>query len=63
MGIMGFLRDRFGKIVAITIAVALGLFLLTEVIQYGNSYFHGSANQVGEVDGEKINRDDFDKKG
>lgn len=62
MGIMGFLRDRFGKIVAITIGVALGLFIVTEVVQYGKSYFNGSVNDVGEVDGDKIKRDEFDKK-
>ncbi|RKR81508.1 peptidyl-prolyl cis-trans isomerase D [Mucilaginibacter gracilis] len=62
MGIMGFLRERFGKIVAITIGLALGVFIVTEVVQYGKSYFNGSANDVGQVDGEKIDRADFDKK-
>jgi len=62
MGIMGFLRDRFGKIVAITIGVALSLFIVTEVVQYGKSYFNGSVNDIGQVDGETLKKDDFDKK-
>ncbi|EHQ27132.1 peptidylprolyl isomerase [Mucilaginibacter paludis] len=62
MGIMGFLRERFGKIVAAIIGLALFAFIATEVVQYGKSYFNGSANDVGEVDGEKIKKDDFDKK-
>jgi peptidyl-prolyl cis-trans isomerase D len=59
---MGFLRERFGKIVAIAIGVALGLFILSEAVQYGKSYFNGSVNDVGEVDGDKIKKEDFDKK-
>jgi len=62
MGIMGFLRERFGKIVAAIIGLALFAFIATEVVQYGKSYFNGSVNDVGEVDGEKIKKDDFDKK-
>jgi peptidyl-prolyl cis-trans isomerase D len=62
MGIMGFLRERFGKIVAIAIGLALFLFIATEVIQYGKSYFNGSASDVGEVDGDKVKKEDFDKK-
>src|ERR1700712_366691 len=62
MGIMGFLRERFGKIVAFTIGGALLIFIVTEVVQYGKSYFNGSTNDVGEVDGDKIKKEDFDKK-
>lgn len=62
MGIMGFLRERFGKIVAFTIGGALLIFIVSEVVQYGKSYFNGSVNDVGEVDGDKIKKEDFDKK-
>jgi peptidyl-prolyl cis-trans isomerase D len=62
MGIMGFLRERFGKMVAAVIGLALFAFIATEVVQYGKSYFNGSGNDVGEVDGVKLSKDDFDKK-
>jgi peptidyl-prolyl cis-trans isomerase D len=62
MGIMGFLRDRFGKIVAYTIGAALLAFIVSEVITSGKSFLHGSANEVGEVDGDKITTDEWQQK-
>lgn len=62
MGIMNFLRERLGKIVAITIGVSLFAFIATEVITSGKSFFKGSANEVGEVDGKKITIEDFNKR-
>jgi len=62
MGIMNFLRDRAGKIVVIAIGVSLAAFLATEVISSGRSFLHGSANQLGEVNGDKIAIEDFNKR-
>ncbi len=59
MGIMGFLRERFGKIVAVVIGLALFAFIVGEVIHYSGSMMKGSGNDVGEVDGEKIPYADF----
>jgi peptidyl-prolyl cis-trans isomerase D len=54
MGIMGFLRERMGKILAIVIGIALLGFIAEEVVRSGNSFFRGDANDIGEVNGEKI---------
>lgn len=62
MGIMNFLRERLGKIVAITIGISLFAFIATEVITSGKSFLRGSANEVGEVDGKKITIEDFNKR-
>jgi len=62
MGIMNFLRERLGKIVAITIGVSLFAFIATEVITSGKSFLKGSANEVGEVDGTKITTEEFNKR-
>jgi peptidyl-prolyl cis-trans isomerase D len=54
MGIMGFLRERMGKILAIVIGVALLGFIAEEVVRSGSSFFRGDVNDIGEVNGEKI---------
>ncbi|MES2268269.1 MAG: SurA N-terminal domain-containing protein [Bacteroidota bacterium] len=59
MGIMGFLRERMGKILAIVIGVALLGFIAEEVVRSGSSFFRGDATTVGEVNGEKIAYQDF----
>jgi peptidyl-prolyl cis-trans isomerase D len=62
MGIMGFLRNRMGMILVIVIGFALFAFIAGEVIHYGSSFFHGDTTEIGEVEGEKIAVDDFNKK-
>ena len=62
MAIMGFLRDRGGKIVAATIGVSLFAFLATEVITSGKSFWKGSGNDVGEIDGNRITIEEFNKR-
>jgi peptidyl-prolyl cis-trans isomerase D len=54
MGIMGYLRERMGKIVAIVIGISLVAFVVTEVVQSGGSFFKDDTNTIGEVYGEKI---------
>jgi peptidyl-prolyl cis-trans isomerase D len=62
MAVMGFLRERGGKIVAITIGLSLFAFIVGEVVHSGSSFFRDSAATVGEIDGEKISTVDFNKK-
>jgi peptidyl-prolyl cis-trans isomerase D len=62
MAVMGFLRERAGKIVAITIGLSLFAFIVGEVIHSGSSFFRDTAANVGEIDGEKITTVDFNKK-
>jgi peptidyl-prolyl cis-trans isomerase D len=62
MGIMGFLRERMGKILAFFIGFALLAFIIGEVVRSGGSFFRDDRNLLGEVAGEKIAYDDFQKK-
>ncbi|MDB5025328.1 MAG: peptidylprolyl isomerase [Mucilaginibacter sp.] len=62
MGIMNFLRERMGKIVAIGIGVALFAFVGEEAIRQGSSFFHDDRNALGEVAGEKVAYDEFSKR-
>jgi len=62
MGIMGFLRERMGKILAISIGFSLLAFIIGEVVRSGGSFFKDDRNLLGEVGGEKIAYDDFTKR-
>jgi peptidyl-prolyl cis-trans isomerase D len=62
MGIMSFLRERMGKIVAIGIGLALFAFVAEEAIRQGSSMFHDDRNLLGEVAGEKVAYDDYSKR-
>ncbi|BAU56157.1 Foldase protein PrsA 1 precursor [Mucilaginibacter gotjawali] len=62
MGIMGFLRDRMGKILAISIGFSLLAFIIGEVVRSGGSFFRDDRDLLGEVSGEKISYTDFNKK-
>jgi len=59
---MGFLRNRMGMILVIVIGFALFAFIAGEVIHYGSSFFHGDNTEIGEVEGEKIAVDEFNKR-
>lgn len=62
MGIMGYLRDRMGKIVAILIGLALLAFIVSEVVRSGGSFFRDDSNELAVVNGEKVPYDEFQKK-
>jgi peptidyl-prolyl cis-trans isomerase D len=62
MGVMTYLRERMGKIVAIVIGLSLFAFILGEVLRQGSSFFKGDSNEIGEVAGEKVPYDQFSKK-
>lgn len=59
MGIMSYMRERMGKLLAIFIGVALLGFIAEEVIRSGSSFFRGDATTVAEINGEKIDYKDF----
>ncbi|MDB5112152.1 MAG: peptidylprolyl isomerase [Mucilaginibacter sp.] len=61
MGIMGYLRDRMGKIVAIVIGLSLFAFIASEAIRSGGSFFRDDSNEVGNIGGEKLPYDEFNK--
>lgn len=62
MGIMGYLRERMGKILAISIGFSLFIFVALDVAKSGGSFFKDDSNAIGEVAGQKIAYDDFNKK-
>ena len=62
MGVMTYLRERMGKIVAFGIGFSLLAFVGEEAIRQGNSIFRDDRNMLGEVAGEKIAYDDFSKR-
>jgi peptidyl-prolyl cis-trans isomerase D len=62
MGIMGFLRNRMGLIVIILIGAALSLFIIMDVVEHASGLFRDDNTTIGEVGGETITYDDFNKK-
>src|SRR4051812_42566110 len=61
MAVMGYLRERMGKIVAIVIGLSLFAFIASEVVRSGGSFFRDDATELGQVAGEKIAYDEFNK--
>jgi peptidyl-prolyl cis-trans isomerase D len=59
MGIMGYLRDRMGTILAVFIGFALLAFVAGEVIKSGSSIFRDSNSEIGEVNGSTISYKEF----
>jgi len=59
MGVMNYLRERMGKIVAIAIGLSLFLFILIDVVQKGSSFFSSDRDELGQVAGQKISYTDF----
>ena len=61
MAVMGYLRERMGKIVAFVIGLSLFAFVLSEVLNSGGSFFREDNNELGQVEDEKIPYDEFSK--
>lgn len=59
MGLMGYLRSRAGLVIFV-IGLAIVAFLLGDVINYGTPFWMKSQNQVGSVNGESIDYQEFD---
>jgi peptidyl-prolyl cis-trans isomerase D len=51
-----------GMILVVVIGFAMFAFIAGEVIHYGGSFFHGDNTEIGEVNGEKIAVDAFNKR-
>ena len=56
------MRNRMGMILVVVIGFAMFAFIAGEVIHYGGSFFHGDNTTMGEVNGEKIAVDEFNKR-
>lgn len=61
MAVMGYLRERMGKIVAFVIGLSLFAFIVSEVVSSGGSFLRDDTNELGQVEGEKIAYDEFNK--
>ncbi|MFD1769497.1 peptidylprolyl isomerase [Sphingobacterium suaedae] len=58
MGLMSYLRNRAGLVVTI-IGLAIVAFLLGDIVNYGTPFWMKSQNQVGSVNGESIDYQQF----
>ena len=59
MGIMTFLRNRAGTVMVFAIGFAIIAFLLGDLMGSGVSMFGGNPTEVGKIDGESINYQEF----
>ena len=62
MGIMGYLRERMGTILAFFIGFALLAFIVSEVVRSGGSFFRDDNGVLAEVNGEKVPYVEFNKR-
>jgi peptidyl-prolyl cis-trans isomerase D len=59
MGIMSYLRERMGTILAIVIGLALLAFVAGEVIKSGSSIFRDNNSEIGEINGSTVSYKEF----
>ncbi|PPL02826.1 peptidyl-prolyl cis-trans isomerase D [Parapedobacter indicus] len=59
MGLMNYLRNRAGVVIVVFIGFAIFAFLLGDVINYGTPFWARHQNQVGSINGEVIDINEF----
>ncbi|HZH54575.1 MAG TPA: SurA N-terminal domain-containing protein, partial [Sphingobacteriaceae bacterium] len=59
MGLMNFLRNRAGVVIVFCIGFAIVAFLLGDVISYGTPFWARNQNQVGNINGQTIDYNEF----
>ena len=59
MGLMNYLRNRAGVVIVACIGFAIFAFLLGDVISYGTPFWARHQNQVGSINGESIDINEF----
>jgi len=59
MGLMNYLRNRAGVVIVVFIGFAIFAFLLGDVINYGTPFWARHQNQVGSINGETIDINEF----
>jgi peptidyl-prolyl cis-trans isomerase D len=62
MGVIIKIRDKFGYVMIILIALAIVSFLLMDSLSSNSGMFSGNTTEVGEINGESIEIMDFEKK-
>lgn len=59
MAVLERIRSRAGTIVVVVIGLALLSFVLQDLLSSGSSIFSGSANEVGEINGNSVSGEEF----
>src|SRR5690606_41205254 len=59
MGLMNYLRNRAGGVIVACIGFAIFAFLLGDVISYGTPFWARHQNEVGSVNGNAIDINEF----
>lgn len=59
MGLMNYLRNRAGVVIVACIGFAIFAFLLGDVISYGTPFWARHQNQVGSINGQTIDINEF----
>ncbi|WP_258102825.1 peptidylprolyl isomerase [Marinoscillum sp. MHG1-6] len=62
MALINTLRERMGRIVVIVVAFSMFAFILTDLLQSNSMLFGGSDRTVGEIAGNKISYEAFNRK-
>ncbi len=59
MSVIQKIQDKYGKVMAIIIALALVVFVIMLAFENGGSLFRGDTTTVGKVNGESIEFNSF----
>ena len=62
MAVLERIRSRAGTIVVVVIGLALLSFVLQDLLSSGRSIFSGSANEIGEINGNSVSGEEFARK-
>jgi peptidyl-prolyl cis-trans isomerase D len=61
MGLMNYLREKAGILIVSCIGLAIVAFLLGDVVSYGTPFWARHQNQVGSIDGNSIDIQEFNQ--
>src|SRR5688500_1586716 len=59
MSVIQKIQDKYGKVMAIIIALALVVFVIMIAFENGGSLFRGDTTTVGKINGESVEYDQF----
>lgn len=62
MALINTLREKAGKVLVIAVGLAIVSFILADLMGPNSMIFGGNNNQVGEIAGEKITYEDFQRR-
>lgn len=62
MALINKLREKAGKVVVVAVALAIGSFIMADLLGPNSSFFTGDRNKVGEIAGEEISIQDYQQR-